>query len=178
MKKRLLSISILSIVLILSSCQKIKDVFTVKVDTSFSVNLPVNTGTSPLKSTDGVFSSTQTFDPLSNEDLATYKDKIKGFLVTDMFGTVTQLSEPVTLSDVTLEVSTGSVSTSWHMTNLELVEGTVVQFDNLSDQWTKLDEIMGAQTVITVVLSGTSNKSNVTFTFVVKFDTQVSAKIL
>ncbi|MFA6127951.1 MAG: hypothetical protein WC699_11640 [Bacteroidales bacterium] len=177
MKKRILSISLLSFVLILSSCQKIKDLLTVKVDTDFTVNLPVTIGTSPLKSTLGTFNSTETFDPLSNADLATYKENIKGFDLNSMTGTVSELSEEVTLTDATLVVSTSLNSTQWHFTNLQITNGTVIQFDDAAGQWTKVNDILEEQTEITVNLSGTANKTNVTFTLAVTLGVQVSAKI-
>jgi hypothetical protein len=177
MKKRIISLRFLSLVLILSSCQKIKDLLTVKVDTKFTVNVPVTIGASPLKSTMGTFNSTKTFDPLSNEDLAVYKEKIKGFDLTSMTGTVTLLSEDVTLTDATLVVSTAQNSAQWHFTNLQITNGTVIQFDDPSGQWTKINDILMEQKEITVVLSGTANKTNVTFTLVVDFGVKVSAGI-
>jgi hypothetical protein len=178
MKKRFFAISLLSLVLILSSCQKIKDIFIVKVKTDFSVTLPVTISSSPLKSTTGTFLSTGTFDPLSNADLATYKDKIKGFDITGLTGTVTDLSAEVTLTDARLLVATDSNSTEWNNTNLTLTNGTVITFDNTSDQWAKINEILNEQKLITVTFSGNSTQTGVTFNLQVKFVAEVSAKVL
>lgn len=178
MKKRTIAVSFLSLVLILSSCQKIKDVLTVKVDAKFTVNLPVTTSPSPLKSTMEAFSSTDTFDPLNDEQLAKYKDRIKGFDLTDMTGTISELSADVTLNNAKLLVSTASNSTEWNFTNLLLTNGTIITFDNTAGQWDKINDILGEQKVITVTFSGDASQTNVTFTLEVQFGTKVSAKIL
>jgi len=178
MKKRTIAVSLLSLVLILGSCQKIKDIFTVKVDADFTVNLPVTISSSLLKSTMGTFLSTNTLDPLNDEDLALYKDKIKGFELTGMTGTISELSADVTLTDARLLVATASNSTEWNFTNLAITNGTVVTFDNNAGQWAKIDEILGEQKEITVTFSGNSSQTNITFNLVVKFTTVVSAKIL
>ena len=118
MKKRIIAVSLLSVVLILSSCQKIKDLLTVKVKTDFTVNLPVTISSPLLKSTEAAFLSTNTLDPLSNADLASYKDKISGYAITGLSGTISELSADVTLTDAKLKVNTDSNSTEWNFTNV------------------------------------------------------------
>jgi hypothetical protein len=178
MKKRTLVFSLLSLALILSSCQKIKDLTAIKIDADFTVNLPVTIPVPLLKSTASAFLSTNTFDPLNDEDLALYKDKIKGFELTGITGTVSELSADVTLTDCKLLVSTVSNSTEWNFKNLPLTNGTVITFDNTGSQWTKINEILGEQKEVTVTLSGTSSQSNVTFNLLVKLTTKVSTKVL
>lgn len=178
MKKRTFAVSLLSLVLILSSCQKVKDALTVKVDAKFTVNLPVTTSPSPLKSTMEAFSSTNTFDPLNDEQLAAYKNRINGFDLTNMTGTISQLSADVTLNNAKLKVFTASNSTEWNFTNLHLTNGTVINFDNTAGQWAKINTILGEQKVITVTFSGDASQTNVTFTLEVLFGTKVTAKIL
>lgn len=178
MKKRILSVSLLAFVVLFGSCTKIKEVLTVKVDADFSVNLPVTIPELLLKSTTGAFTSTETLDPLSDEDLALYKDKIKGFEVTGMTGTISDLSADVTLTTATLLVNTAANSTQWTFTNLSLTNGSVIAFDNTSDQWTEINKILDEQTEITVTFSGNSSQNNVTFNLEVDFETKVSAKIL
>ena len=177
MKKRIFIVSLLSLMLILGSCQKIKDIFTVKVDADFTVNLPVTTSPSPLKSTMESFLSTNTFDPLNDADLALYQDKIKGFEVTGMTGTISNLSANVTLTDARLLVATASNTTEWNFTNLALTNGTVITFDNSAGQWAKIDTILGEQKVITVTFSGNASQTDVTFNLVVNFITKVSVTL-
>ncbi len=178
MKKRIIALSMFSLLVILSSCQKIKDVLTVKVDADFSVNLPVTIPEPLLKSTASQFLSTSTLDPLSDEDLADYKEKIKSFDLTGMTGTVSELSVPVTLTDAKLLVNTDANSTEWNFTNLPLTNGTVVTFDNVGGQWTKINDILNEQKEITITFSGNSSQTNVTFNLRIDLETKVSAKIL
>lgn len=178
MKKRTIAVSLLSLVLILSSCQKIKDILTTKIDADFSLSLPVEISSSPLKSTAGTFLSTSTLDPLSDEDLAQYKDKIKSFELTGLTGTISELSADVTLTNTRLLVNTDSNSAEWNFTNLPLTNGTVITFDNTTSQWAKINEILDEQKVITITFSGTSSQTGVTFNLEVEFVTVVSARIL
>jgi len=178
MKKRIIAVSLLSVVLILSSCQKIKDLLTVKVKTDFTVNLPVTISSPLLKSTEAAFLSTNTLDPLSNADLASYKDKISGYAITGLSGTISELSADVTLTDAKLKVNTDSNSTEWNFTNLHLTNGTVVTFDNTGGQWAKINEILGEQKIVTVIFSGNASQTNVTFNLLVTFSAEVSTKVL
>jgi hypothetical protein len=165
-------------VIVLTGCQKIKDVLTVKVDADFSVNLPVTIASSDLKSTQGTFFSTAALDPLSDEDLSSYKDKIKEFELTGMTGTLSELSTDVTLANATLLVATDSNSAEWNFTNLVLTNGTVITFDDTTSQWARINDILDEQKTITVTFSGTSNQTNVTFTLTVNLATKVTARIL
>ncbi|MCX6226441.1 MAG: hypothetical protein NTV01_17110 [Bacteroidia bacterium] len=178
MKKRTIALSLLFTVLILSSCKKINDALTVKINTDFTVNLPVTSSSPVLKSPTAAFLSTATLDPLSNEDLAEYKDRINGFEVTGMTGTISNLSANVTLTDVKLKVSTPSKSTEWNFANLPLTNGSAVTFDNSASQWTKINEILGEQKEVTVTFSGNASQTNVTFNLQVTFTTVVTAKVL
>ncbi len=178
MNKRILTLSVVSLILILSSCQKIKDLLAVKVDANFSVDLPINIQSPELKSSAmGTFSSTNTFNPLSNADLADYKSKIQGFSLTSLDGTVSDLSANVTLTNAVLKISTATNSTQWTFTNLSLTNGTTVTFDNANGQFAKINTILEEQTSITVEFSGTADKKDVTFKLTVLFVTVASVKI-
>jgi hypothetical protein len=176
MKQKILSISLLSLVLVLGSCAKIKELLSVKIDTDFTVNLPVAIPAS-LKSPEAAFISTNTFDPLSNEDLAAYKESINGFDLTGITGTVSNLSAEVTLTDVKLLVSTETQSTEWNYPSLLLANGTVVTFEDVASQWTKINSMLDEQKVVTVTLTGNSTQTGVTFDLAVKFAAKVTAGI-
>lgn len=178
MKKRIVAASLLSMVLILSSCQKIKDLITVKVKADFSVTLPVTISSPELKSTEGAFLSTANLDPLSDEDLIKYKDQIKGFELTGMTGTISDLSAGVTLTNAKLVVNTDANSAEWNFTNLTLANGTVVTFSDDANQWAKINDILDEQKVITVTFSGISSQTNVTFNLLVTLTTNVTTTVL
>jgi hypothetical protein len=177
MKTRTIA-GLVALILLLGSCQKIKDILTVKVDADFSVNLPVTISSPLLKSTTGAFLSTNTFDPLSNEDIALYKDKIKGFEITGITGTVSDLSAEVTLTNVRLLIATTTNSAEWNFATITITNGTVITFDDTASQWAKINEILDEQKEVTVTFSGTSSQKNVTFNLLVKFTTKVSVKAL
>lgn len=181
MKTRTIVIGLLSLVAILPSCKKIKeqidDATTVKINTNYVVDLPVVIA-ADLKSTNAEFNVVKTFDPLSSEDLADYQDKIKGFEVTGLTGTVSDLSTPVTLTGTKLKVSTASNSTEWNFPSLSIVNGSVITLDNLNGQWAKINSMLGEKKETTVILTGFSDQTNVAFNVQVKFSVVVTAKAL
>ncbi len=120
---------VLALVLILTagSCQKIKDALTVKVDTEFKVDLPVVIGGDLLKSM-GLypFSASETLDLASNETVQDYKNRIKGYDVTGVTGTISGLpaSTSITLATAKLTISSpGFTTQEWNFTNLAIANG-------------------------------------------------------
>jgi len=178
MKKRTFALGLMVLTIALGGCQKIKDAFTVKLDADFTVTLPVTTTAPILKSSTAEFLSTSTLDPLDDEDLALYKEKIKGFEVTGITGRISELSSDVNLTNVKLLVNTELNTTEWTFANLPISNGTVVIFDNTGGQWTKIDKILMEQKPVTVTLSGNADQPDVTFNIEVKFQTVVTTKAL
>jgi len=177
MKKTVFLALFALVALTLSSCQKIKDSLTVDVPVTFDVELDVTTG-SDLKSNPGAFSSSKTFDPAGDEDLAQYLSKIQGYELTGMTGVVSGLSESLTIESATLTVTNGSKTASWTVTNLPISDGTALSLTNDGGQWTTIGEMMGELKTITVTFAGVSDKPNVVYTLICTFEALVKAGIL
>ena len=174
----------LALILILTagSCQKIKDALTIKVDTEFTVDLPVVIGGEPLKSM-GLypFSVSETLDLENNETIQTYKDRIKGYELTGVTGTISGLASgfSLTLATARLTISSpGFTTQEWTFTNLVITNGTSITFDNEGDKWGTVDDMLFEGNEITLTFSGSSNVPSLNYTLRLLIEVAVEAGIL
>lgn len=81
--KKSIYLLVLVVAFMASSCKSINDLLVVKVDTEFEVSIPLETETTPLKSGTPLyaFRGEKSLDPLNNEDLVDFKNKIKQIAV-------------------------------------------------------------------------------------------------
>jgi len=170
----------LAFVLLLTagSCNKIKDALTVKVDTEISVNLPITVGEPVLKTTLYPFSATETLDPEENETVQLYRERIRGYELTGVQGTVSGLNTEFILSGAVLSVTTPTQSAAWSIDNLNVTNGTVLTFDNADGQWTTINEMLDSGEILTITFSGNSDKPAVVYTLILLFKLTVTAGIL
>lgn len=178
MRNKTFTIGILALALVFGGCKKINEIFTKKVNTDFTVTLAVAIGSAPTNSGHPTFFSTNTLNPLDNEDIAPYLENINNIDVTGITGRVSELTADVNLSNVTLVVNTAVNSTQWTFANLPLTNGMVIPFDNTGGQWTKINQILNEQGPLMVTLTGTADKENVTFNIEVKFQSEVVVEVL
>ena len=177
MKKTLFLLLIPAIIFSLGSCQKIKDSLTVDVPVEFDVELEVTTG-SDLKSNPGEFNASETFDPAGSDELENYLEKIQGYTLTGMQGTVANLTEELTLINALLTVSTETQSVQWSFSNLIINNGSLVSLPNDSGQWTTISEMLIDMKIITVTFSGVADKPAVVWSLICHFEALVKAGIL
>jgi len=182
MKTRISFALALILILTAGSCQKIKDALTIKVDTEFTVDLPVVIGGEPLKSI-GLYpySATETLDLESNETVQNYKDRIKGYEVTGVSGTISGLASDfsLTLATAKLTISSPDFTTQeWSFTNLVITNGTAITFDNEGDKWGTVNSMLYEGNEITITFSGTSNVPSVNFLLQLLIEVAVEAGIL
>jgi hypothetical protein len=178
MKSRIFFTLALILMITATSCQKIKDALTIKVDTEFQVTLPVTVGGELLKTAFYQFSSSETLDPAENETIQQYKDRIKGYELTGVTGTVSDLITTFTLADATLSVSTPSLSTEWSITDQVIENGTELTFSNDNGQWTTINSMLDSGEIITVTFSGHTDKPGIVYTLILLFKAQVEAGII
>lgn len=182
MKTRISFALALILILTTGSCQKIKDALTMKVDAEITVDLPVTIGGEPLKSV-GLypFTTSETLDLESNETVQQYKDRIRGYEVTGVTGTISGLATDfsLTLATATLSISSpGFTTQEWSFTNLVITNGTSVTFDNEGDKWGTVNEMLFEGNEITVTFSGSSNVPSVNYTLRLLIEVAIEAGIL
>ncbi len=176
MKKSIFLLLVPAIIISLGSCQKIKDSLTVDVPVEFEVDLDVTTG-SDLKSNPGVFFAEDTFDPAGSEELEEYLEKIQGYTLTGMQGTVEGLTEQVTLITAQLSVSNGTETVQWTFSDLTINNGSVLSLTNDNGQWTTISEMLSEMQVITVSFGGLADKPGVVWSLICHFEALVKAGI-
>ncbi len=161
--KNTLRILILAMLTVsLNSCEKIKSLFDVEIDTTIEGDLSFVTDETELKSTEDVgFSSSATVHVL-NDDLYEYDENIKDFMTSDV--TIEVMS--VDASDVILRKGTSftiensntgyvwTLTTDWPIT-----QGLSLTLDAAS--YDAIDDILEDMVPFTVSTSGTCNKGGV-----------------
>ena len=170
-----------------TGCEQIKSLADVNFDVTFTADLPVTVpGEGQLKSLDeGMagyrFTESESVNPLSNEDINEYKDKIKGWQNKGVTLTVISVeSAPVVVSNVVLTVNNGNAATEavfeilepWTINNGSL--HTFTDTENIS----KLIAILNAKKVFTVKIVGDSDTGSITIQFQYAQEVTVTANPL
>lgn len=102
MKQRLLFI--FAALMLLASCEKIKDATSVKVDTNFDVDFPVTAA--EVKTTQaGAFNVTESITLADNADLEAYLSKIDDITLSNLVITVSGLTEGQVINSVSLDAA-------------------------------------------------------------------------
>jgi hypothetical protein len=161
--KNALRILVLAVLTVsLSSCESVRGLFDVEIDTTIEGDLSFVTDETELKSTEDVeFEATITVQVL-NDDTYDYQDNITGFMTSDV--TIEVIS--VDSSDVILRAGTKFTMSNenagyqWTLTTDWLIEeGFSLTLDAAS--YDAIDDILEDMVPFTVSTSGTCNKGGV-----------------
>lgn len=175
MKKFALLLTVL-IGLGLSSCSNLKNLLKVNVDTTFTVDLPVEVAQSNMKSSAGYpFSATTIFNPTDEPDLVDYVETIQDIDITAITATIQSLSETFMLLSATLTVSGADKSVEWTFTNVSISEGSLLELANESGQLTTLSEILSGLGDVTVTFTGLSSLPGISYVLQTVMDATVAA---
>jgi hypothetical protein len=166
----------------MSSCESIKSIFDVEIDTVLSGDLDIEIQESPMKSTNGYdFESFTEVNPLEDDDVKEYEEKIKEFLVNG----ITVEAVYVDKGDVVFEEGTtfyitdANSKVTWTLKdNWTVLEGTTIDLEDLGDVYKAVAEILNKKKKFTVGAMGTCSQTNVYITLRVGIDTKVIANPL
>jgi hypothetical protein len=181
MKKSIQAILLVFLLgIIYSGCEKTKSLLDVKFDAKFETNVPVVVEPADLKKTlYGVFYASATIDPMSNSDFAEYADKIKDISIKSVTAEVISISKPAVLLSADLTISSEGVSpAAWSFSNENLEVGKTLTLDNGAGQWSRVQTMLNNKKLITVVIEGSTDEDNLTFTLKVTINTEVTANPL
>jgi len=176
MRNALKILVLASITLSLSSCESIKSLFDVEIDTTIEGELSFVTDETELKSTEDVgFSSSATVRVL-NDDTYEYEENIKGFMTSDV--TIEVLA--VDSSDVILRTGTSftienmNAGYVWTLTtDWPIAPGLSLTLDAAS--YDAIDDILDDKADFTISTLGTCNKGGVHITLRFGIETRVVA---
>jgi hypothetical protein len=177
MKNRILLFMVM--VFTLTSCEALKDLFSVEVETTLETDIPVEVLASgnPLKSAGAdvyTFSTTGTLTLDENEDLEEYLDVIESITIESVEITVQGLSRDQEIESLTLSVE--GIGTLVELTNITSSSGTFTP--EISS--TLLDQVCASletEKQITATVTGTSNYAPLQFTVQLSVDVVVKAAL-
>jgi hypothetical protein len=165
--------------IILISCDKVKDVNKVNFDADFSGNLDCITA--GLKSTlnNPVFSASAVIEPTSDPNVNLYLSNIQKYEIQSVKGTITSMSqENVTIITADLSIYNFQSTAVWNFQNELLTTGKTLILGNENGQWDTVSNILKDGQEFTILVTGESDFSGVTFTIKVDIETKVSANII
>jgi len=176
MKNALRILVLASLTLSISSCESIKNLFDVEIDTTIEGELSFVTDETVLKSTEDVgFSASETVHVL-NDDLYEYDENIKDFMTSDVSVEVLAVDS----SDVILRANTSftienlNAAYVWTLTTDWPIEpGFRLTLDAAS--YDAIDDILNDKEDFTISTLGTCNKGGVHITLRIGIETRVVA---
>jgi len=146
----------------LSSCESIRDLFDVEIDTTIEGDLSFVTDETELKSTEDFgFEETITVQVL-NDDTYEYQDNITGFMTSDVTVEVISVdsSDVILRSGTQFSMSNMNAGYTWTLTSDWPIEaGFTLTLDAAS--YDAIDDILEDMVPFTVSTSGTCNKGGV-----------------
>jgi len=179
MKIKVLLVGIVIAGLTFSGCQKIKSLLDTHFNTHFTVDINVNVlASSSIGSTAAVFQGSAEINPKDDADVAKYGNLIKSFEVTSNSATFNNVSGLVKLVSADISISSGSKSASWHIENVDLVNGLIIPLENSNGQWETMNSILGSLDPFTLSISGETDKDDVGFKLTLAIDATVTANPL
>ncbi|MFN2126785.1 MAG: hypothetical protein ACK2TU_02900 [Anaerolineales bacterium] len=183
MKNKVYLLMLITISVMVSSCEKIKSIFDVEVITTLSGTLLIDVDEPVKKSTESYsFYHSVPVSPLDDEDIAEYQDNIKKINTTKIIATI----EDVNKTDVVFEKGTmitvkGSSEVTWTLQEpWPITEGQEIILDddvNIEIYKTVTNMLTDLET-LTIIAQGTCNQTEVYVTLVVGIDVKVTANPL
>ncbi len=175
-------LAVIALGLFFVGCSKLKQLAPdITLHPSFPVDLQVTIppATSIMSANSTyTFSDSVTIDPTTDTLVAKYESYIKSWTVDSVTGIFTDVSTPVNLTNVSLQIKTGTDTFGWQAASLSIDNGTNLVLDNSQGQLDKLGQVLNGKQSFKVVLSGTSDQDNVHFTLSVKINTTLVANPL
>jgi hypothetical protein len=182
--KNLVNLGLLLIfTLTLSSCQKIKSLFDVEVETTLNGNLYIDVMESAMKTTLSThFHEEVVVDPLDDDDIAEYDKNITEIKATNVIATVVDVSkEGVVFEKGTFITVKGSQEVTWQIDEPWAIEedDQLILGDNVSVKiYDKITTMLSNRETLTIIADGYCNQTGVSVTLKVGIDVTVTANPL
>jgi hypothetical protein len=168
------------------SCEKIKDLTDIPIETTLDVDVPATSALateSSLKSNSEAgypFDGSAIIEPTSDSDINKYKKKIRSWEVKKLTNRVKNIHTPATLIKGELVITdeeTDDVLLKKEMTNLRLTTGVVVM-ELMGSDWTKVTDALGELHSLKVSFKGDLDKPGVVIVFGIGLDVKIIANPL
>jgi len=166
----------------ISSCEKIKSLFDVEFNSTFSGDMDIDIQDPVTKSTSSYeFHSATSVDPLDDADFAQYVDNIKDIAVSGVVAEVLFVNKENVLfeSGTTFSITDSHSTVSWILgSDWEIVEGTEITLDDIGGGYGELEDILNKKGAFTISAEGVSSETNVAITLRIGIDTEITASPL
>lgn len=174
-KLNFLLLGLLAVSLVYTGCSKLEDATDVEFNANYDANLNASVTAPDLKA---AFIAEDQINPLENEQVAQYIDKIKNVEIQSMTAEITSIDKDVTLVTGELDVFTDANTATWQMNDVPLTQGAKLDLGNENGQWDTMQSIFAEKKAFTVKLTGSTDMGPVNFTMKVTFQTKITANPL
>ncbi len=184
------NLGIVALVILLSasftSCEKVKDIFDVDVETTMSGDLDIDIPESALKAAGPYeFDTLVVVDPMDYGDVADNKDRIESITADGIIATVDAVKigdkniEDLVLTDVAFTIKNSSISATWtRMEAWPIQVGSTLTLDDINDIYSSVNEILTSVDPFTITCKGKSSLKGISITIVVDIDCTVTGNLL
>lgn len=182
MKIKLLFVSLLVATgIFFAGCSKIAPLLDVTVHPTIPVDIqvviPPATSIASTSAT-YTFNDSVTIDPTTDTLVTKYESNIKSWTVDSLTAIFTDVSAPINLTNVSLQIKTDTETFGWQESSISITSGTEFVLNNADGQLDKLGQVLNGTSPFKVYFSGTSNLDDVHFTLSVKINTTLVANPL
>jgi len=148
-----------------TSCESIKSVFDVEVETTLSGDLDIDVEEPAVKSAgDTYFEANTVIDPMTDEQVEKYADNIKQIRADNIAATVidSNLDGVIFREGMTITMGNGDKSVTWRTGNeYAIVPGLEFILPDTGGLYNAVSDILTAKEMITVSCTGYCNKTGV-----------------
>lgn len=161
-----------------TSCKKIKSWFDVDVDTTMSADLEIDIDDSAMKTAAAYpFETSAMIDPLDNEDVAEYEDKIERIKTRGIIATVEYVSKKdlVLYKGTTFTITNSKKTVYWMLEDEWPIEkGSQLELADVADIYDDVSDILTTLDPFTVSAMGTASEKGVSITIRIDIETTVT----
>lgn len=169
----------LFLLLISTSCDKIKDAASFDIEPTFTSMLECKVPAILNVTTTAVYSASTVIDPRSDSKVNIYLNSIQGYEIKSITATVTGLSFPsINLISGDLVLKNYNREIKWSLKNELMTVGKVLTLTNDKDQLTQLAQSFKDGQEIGVISTGMADRSDISFTVKLEIKTKASVKLL
>jgi hypothetical protein len=181
------NLGIVALVILLSasftSCEKVKGIFDVDVETTLSGDLDIDIPESATKATGKYeFESSAVIDPTDNSDVADNADKIKAITADGIIATVTYVSvgdqstdDLVLFEGTTFSIKNSTTTVSWKLSNdWPIQKGTELTLEDMQGIYGEVSNILTTLEPFEVICKGAASLKGISITIEIDINATIT----
>ena len=172
MKKIFFTSAICISLMCFTTCNK-HDYTTFKANYTESIDI----STAPIKNATGIFNDSVIIDPVAHAEVNKHRNLISNWEILNNNITFTSVDENFILKSLNINFSAQGLIANWEFSDVVVSEGNTIVLSNKSGQWDTIKQILLAQQIFTIYVSGETNVDKHNFNVRFNIDTEVTAVI-